>query len=201
MAAGSTGDPPAARSAGTRWSRHQADLRGLVDLQNHVGGERARVPVRPTFCVTPSHRERRSRARRLSGSGDGAGQSPDALVTRLRSARCLPGSCSRAAARVAWARRRRGWTGTARRCCGAPARWSRAGRAGRSWSCARPGRSCRRCPTGCGSSADAREGRGLLQGLLAGMEAVDGELAFAASTDMPFLHPRFVAAACAVEEA
>lgn len=44
---------------------------------------------------------------------------------------------------------------------------------------------------------DAREGQGPLQGLLAGLEAVDGDLAFAASTDMPFLHPRFVAAVCA----
>ena len=44
---------------------------------------------------------------------------------------------------------------------------------------------------------DAREGQGPMQGLLAGLEAVDGELAFAASTDMPFLHPRFVAAVCA----
>jgi molybdopterin-guanine dinucleotide biosynthesis protein A len=44
---------------------------------------------------------------------------------------------------------------------------------------------------------DAREGQGPLQGLLAGLEAVDGELAFAASTDMPFLHPRFVASVCA----
>ncbi|HEX6020818.1 MAG TPA: molybdenum cofactor guanylyltransferase [Solirubrobacter sp.] len=44
---------------------------------------------------------------------------------------------------------------------------------------------------------DAREGRGPLQGLLAGLNAVDSELAFVASTDMPFLHPRFVAAVCA----
>src|SRR3982750_4797590 len=43
---------------------------------------------------------------------------------------------------------------------------------------------------------DARDGQGPLQGLLAGLEAVDAEVAFAASTDMPFLHPRFVAAVC-----
>ena len=36
-----------------------------------------------------------------------------------------------------------------------------------------------------------------MQGLLAGLEAVDGDVAFVASTDMPFLHPRFVAAVCA----
>src|SRR5918997_3721346 len=47
---------------------------------------------------------------------------------------------------------------------------------------------------------DAREGKGPLQGLLAGLEAVDGELAFVASTDMPFLHPRFVAAVCAAAD-
>jgi molybdenum cofactor guanylyltransferase len=44
---------------------------------------------------------------------------------------------------------------------------------------------------------DARAGRGPLQGLLAGLEAADGDVAFAASTDAPFLHPRFVAAVCA----
>jgi molybdopterin-guanine dinucleotide biosynthesis protein A len=44
---------------------------------------------------------------------------------------------------------------------------------------------------------DQREGRGPLQGLLAGLEAAAGEeLAFVASTDVPFLHPRFVAAVC-----
>jgi len=43
---------------------------------------------------------------------------------------------------------------------------------------------------------DVRAGRGPLQGLLAGLEAADGEVAFAASTDAPFLHPRFVAAVC-----
>src|SRR5215212_8743726 len=37
---------------------------------------------------------------------------------------------------------------------------------------------------------DEREGRGPLQGLLAGLEAVDGaeEIAFVAATDVPFLH-------------
>jgi molybdopterin-guanine dinucleotide biosynthesis protein A len=52
-------------------------------------------------------------------------------------------------------------------------------------------------PKGVRVVEDAREGQGPLQGLLAGLEAVDGELAFVASTDMPFLHPRFVAAVCA----
>ena len=45
---------------------------------------------------------------------------------------------------------------------------------------------------------DAREGRGPMQGLLAGLAAVEeAEVAFVAATDMPFLHPRFVAAVCA----
>jgi molybdopterin-guanine dinucleotide biosynthesis protein A len=42
--------------------------------------------------------------------------------------------------------------------------------------------------------ADAREGRGPLQGLAAGMEAVDGRAAvtFVSSTDVPLLHPAFI---------
>jgi molybdenum cofactor guanylyltransferase len=44
---------------------------------------------------------------------------------------------------------------------------------------------------------DAREGRGPLQGLLAGLLAVEDEVAFAAAVDLPLLHPRFVAAVCA----
>jgi molybdopterin-guanine dinucleotide biosynthesis protein A len=41
---------------------------------------------------------------------------------------------------------------------------------------------------------DAREGRGPLQGLAAGLAAVDGraEVAFVSSTDAPLLHPAFV---------
>ena len=60
-----------------------------------------------------------------------------------------------------------------------------------------PGQELPELPDGVRVVEDAREGQGPLQGLLAGLEAVDGELAFAASTDMPFLHPRFVAAVCA----
>ena len=44
---------------------------------------------------------------------------------------------------------------------------------------------------------DEHEGRGPMQGLLAGLAAVEAEVAFVAATDMPFLHPRFVAAVCA----
>ena len=43
---------------------------------------------------------------------------------------------------------------------------------------------------------DAREGRGPLQGILAGLQAVDSDVAFVASVDLPFLHPRFVGAVC-----
>jgi molybdenum cofactor guanylyltransferase len=43
---------------------------------------------------------------------------------------------------------------------------------------------------------DAREGRGPLQGILAGLRAVDADVAFVASVDLPLLHPRFVAAVC-----
>jgi molybdopterin-guanine dinucleotide biosynthesis protein A len=42
--------------------------------------------------------------------------------------------------------------------------------------------------------ADAREGRGPLQGLAAGLEALDGraDVAYVSSTDVPLLHPAFV---------
>jgi molybdenum cofactor guanylyltransferase len=43
---------------------------------------------------------------------------------------------------------------------------------------------------------DAHEGRGPMQGILAGLQAVDADVAFVASVDLPFLHPRFVAAVC-----
>src|SRR4051794_11547215 len=59
-----------------------------------------------------------------------------------------------------------------------------------------PGQELPELPDGIRVVEDAREGQGPLQGLLAGLEAVDGELAFVASTDMPFLHPQFVAAVC-----
>ncbi len=44
---------------------------------------------------------------------------------------------------------------------------------------------------------DARDGRGPLQGILAGLEVTDADVAFVASVDLPFLHPGFVAAVCA----
>ena len=63
-----------------------------------------------------------------------------------------------------------------------------------------PGQELPELPPGVQIVEDAREGKGPLQGLLAGLEAVDAELAFVASTDMPFLHPRFVAAVCAAAD-
>lgn len=63
-----------------------------------------------------------------------------------------------------------------------------------------PGQELPELPPGVQVVEDAREGKGPLQGLLAGLEAVDAELAFVASTDMPFLHPRFVAAVCAAAD-
>lgn len=39
---------------------------------------------------------------------------------------------------------------------------------------------------------DAEEGRGPLQGLAAGLAALDAEIGFVCSTDLPFLHPAFV---------
>jgi molybdenum cofactor guanylyltransferase len=54
-------------------------------------------------------------------------------------------------------------------------------------------------PPGARTVEDAREGRGPLQGLAAGLAAVAGEaeLAYVSSTDVPLLHPAFVAAVLA----
>jgi molybdenum cofactor guanylyltransferase len=59
-----------------------------------------------------------------------------------------------------------------------------------------PGQELPPLPAGVRVLDDAREGRGPLQGILAGLEAVDADVAFVASVDLPFLHPRFVAAVC-----
>jgi molybdopterin-guanine dinucleotide biosynthesis protein A len=86
------------------------------------------------------------------------------------------------------------WHGTTllRRTCGVVAR----GAGGPVVVVRAPGQELPALPAGVRVVEDAREGRGPLQGMLAGLEAVDGELAFVTSTDMPFLHPRFVAAVC-----
>jgi molybdenum cofactor guanylyltransferase len=57
-------------------------------------------------------------------------------------------------------------------------------------------------PPGARVVDDAREGRGPLQGLAAGLTAVgeDAELAYVSSTDVPLLHPAFVAAVLAAAE-
>ncbi|MGH2780277.1 MAG: NTP transferase domain-containing protein [Thermoleophilaceae bacterium] len=57
-----------------------------------------------------------------------------------------------------------------------------------------PGQQLPALPPGAAIATDAREGRGPLQGLAAGLEAVgDGaERAYVSSTDVPLLHPAFV---------
>jgi molybdopterin-guanine dinucleotide biosynthesis protein A len=57
-----------------------------------------------------------------------------------------------------------------------------------------PGQELPSLPRGVEVTEDAREGRGPLQGLAAGLAAVSGraEVAFVSSTDAPLLHPAFV---------
>ncbi len=57
-----------------------------------------------------------------------------------------------------------------------------------------PGQELPPLPEGVEVSEDAREGRGPLQGLAAGLAALDGraDAAYVSSTDVPLLHPAFV---------
>ncbi len=57
-----------------------------------------------------------------------------------------------------------------------------------------PGQALPELPDGVEVVEDAREGRGPLQGLAAGLAAVRGRAraAYASSTDVPLLHPRFI---------
>src|SRR5687768_6025554 len=57
-----------------------------------------------------------------------------------------------------------------------------------------PGQSLPSLPAGVDVVTDAREGRGPLQGIAAGLAALDGraEAAYISSTDVPLLHPSFV---------
>jgi molybdopterin-guanine dinucleotide biosynthesis protein A len=57
-----------------------------------------------------------------------------------------------------------------------------------------PGQDLPALPDGVEVVEDAREGRGPLQGIAAGLQAVrdDAEIAYVSSTDVPLLHPRFV---------
>jgi molybdenum cofactor guanylyltransferase len=57
-----------------------------------------------------------------------------------------------------------------------------------------PGQELPVMPKGVEVAEDTREGRGPLQGMAAGLAAVDGraEVAFVSSTDAPMLHPAFV---------
>ena len=105
------------------------------------------------------------------------------------------GRSSRMGAPKAWL----DWHGSTllRRTCGLVAR----GAGGPVVVVRAPGQPLPDLPGGVRVVDDAREGQGPLQGLLAGLRAVEGEWAFAASTDLPFLHPRFVAAVCAAAAA
>jgi molybdopterin-guanine dinucleotide biosynthesis protein A len=87
------------------------------------------------------------------------------------------------------------WHGTTllRRVCGIVAR----GTGGPVLVVRAPGQELPPLPAGVRVVEDAREGRGPLQGILAGLEATDADVAFVASVDLPFLHPAFVAAVCA----
>ena len=57
-----------------------------------------------------------------------------------------------------------------------------------------PGQELPPLPAGVELSEDAREGRGPLQGLAAGLSALEGraQAAYVSSTDVPLLHPAFV---------
>jgi molybdopterin-guanine dinucleotide biosynthesis protein A len=57
-----------------------------------------------------------------------------------------------------------------------------------------PGQALPPLPAGTEVVEDPREGLGPVQGIAAGLAALDGraEIAFVSSTDMPFLHPAFV---------
>ena len=55
-----------------------------------------------------------------------------------------------------------------------------------------PGQALPSLPAGVAVVEDAREGRGPLEGLAAGLAAIDAEAAFVSSTDSPLLHPAFV---------
>jgi molybdenum cofactor guanylyltransferase len=59
-----------------------------------------------------------------------------------------------------------------------------------------PGQALPPLPAGVEVTQDARGGRGPLQGLAAGLSAVDGRasVAYVSSTDVPLLHPAFVSA-------
>ena len=86
------------------------------------------------------------------------------------------------------------WHGTTllRRVCGIVAR----GAGGPVVVVRAPGQELPELPSGVRVVDDEREGRGPVQGLLAGLRAVDADVAFVSSVDLPLLHPRFVAAVC-----
>jgi len=59
-----------------------------------------------------------------------------------------------------------------------------------------PGQELPPLPDGVRVVEDARPGRGPLEGVLAGLQATDADVAFVAAVDLPLLHPEFVAAVC-----
>jgi molybdenum cofactor guanylyltransferase len=65
-----------------------------------------------------------------------------------------------------------------------------------------PGQELPQLPAGVEIVEDAREGRGPLQGLAAGLAALDGraQAAYVSSTDVPLVHPAFVLAVTAALE-
>src|SRR5918995_4597916 len=87
------------------------------------------------------------------------------------------------------------WHGSTllRRACGIVAR----GTSGPVLVVRAPGQELPPLPDGVRVVEDAREGQGPLQGILAGLEAADADVAFVASVDLPFLHPAFVRSVCA----
>ena len=74
-----------------------------------------------------------------------------------------------------WARPRRPWNGTGRRCCAGPSASSPARRAARWSSSVLAARSCPSCPNGTTVVDDPREGKGPVQGIAAGLAALAGQ--------------------------
>ena len=170
------------------------------------------APTAPSYSGSTSSLAGRSRrcrpgrgrrARRARPARRGSGRSRPAAGPHVHGraatpgtlAACPPGSCSQAAARAAWARRRRGWTGTARRCCGASCGLVARGAAGPVVVVRAPGQELPPLPArrarGRGRAGGPRPAAGHPR---RAARRSDAEVAFVASTDLPFLHPRFVAA-------
>ena len=136
------------------------------------------------------------------------GRLPDAVTAHSIDRMAAEASSSPAAAPPGWARRRRRWSGTARRCCAASCGIvgravdgpvdRRAGARARSCPRCRP---TSRCVDDAARGARPAAGPG---GRARPPRATRAEVAFVCSTDLPFLHPAFVASrslarACATD--